>query len=505
MARYHANSSTPEADPTSPMNQQPRSGAHILVIDDSPEIRLLATVLLEREGYVVTSAVTGEEGLAFARESITPDLILLDVMLPGMDGYEICQLLKQDETLRDVPVIFMSAQDDVQAQTEGFKAGGADYVTKPLSVPVLLARVRAHVALNAQRRSLEGMFRDALEYAPDAIILADTRWRIVQVNARTLAMFGYRREQLMGQPVEMLIPPRLREHHLQRRSVYADLGPGDLQLGVSTDCMRGDGSEFTGDLSVGLLRTNRGPLLMTVVRDVTESQRIQQEVIASRQRLRELAARGDAMREYERKNIAREVHDELGQVLTALRMDLTYADLTYGNSDSGFKDRLQGMRALVDRAIQGVRNVASHLRPSALDMGLVPALEWLSGEFQRHAGIPCTLEIETPAIDMPEHRAIGLFRIVQESLTNVSRYAQARSVRVSLRQENGQLVLRIRDDGQGFDAASRAQGRSFGLLGMQERALALEGELTVESAIGQGTTVTARVPLQTDYTPQETT
>lgn len=486
------------------MSPPSRSGAaHVLVVDDTPEIRLLATVLLEREGYEVTSADSGEDGLRRATETV-PDLILLDVMLPGMDGYEVCRWLKQSETLRDIPVIFMSAQDDVPAQTQGFTAGGADYVTKPLSVPVLLARVRTHVALHAQRRSLEGMFRDALEYAPDGIVLTDPQWRIVQANARTLELFGYRREQLIGQQVDMLVPARLRGHHHERRKLYADLRPGDLKLGVNTDCLRSDGSEFAGELSVGLLRTNRGPLLMTVVRDVTESRRIQQEMADSRQRLRDLAAQGDAMREYERKNIAREVHDELGQVLTALRMDITYASMKFGAADADLLDRLQGMRVLVDRAIQGVRNVAANLRPSALDMGLVPALEWLSGEFQRHAGIACQLDLGTPSVDMPEHRAIGVFRIVQESLTNVSRYAQAKSVCISLRQDDGQLVLQIRDDGRGFDTADSARGGSFGLLGMQERALALGGELTVSSVIGGGTTITARLPLQPEPQGEET-
>lgn len=486
------------------MSPPPRSGAaRILVIDDSPEIRLLATVLLEREGYEVISADNGEDGLKRATET-APDLILLDVMLPGMDGYEVCRWLKQSEALRDIPVIFMSAQDDVPAQTQGFTAGGADYVTKPLSVPVLLARVRTHVALHAQRRSLEGMFRDALEYAPDAIVLIDPQWRIVHANARTLELFGYLREQLIGQPVDLLVPARLREHHHERRKLYADLHPGDLKLGVNTDCLRNDGTEFAGELSVGLLRTNRGPLLMTVVRDVTDSRRIQQEMADSRQRLRDLAAQGDAMREYERKNIAREVHDELGQVLTALRMDITYASMKFGAADADLLDRLQGMRVLVDRAIQGVRNVATNLRPSALDMGLVPALEWLGGDFQRHAGIACQLDLGSPSVDMPEHRAIGVFRIVQESLTNVSRYAQAKSVCISLRQEEGQLVLQIRDDGRGFDMAASARGGSFGLLGMQERALALGGELTVSSVLGEGTTITARLPLQVEPQGEET-
>ncbi len=487
-----------------PKSPTPLSGARILVIDDTAEIRLLTTLLLEGAGHTVFSAESGEQGLAVAH-NLAPDLILLDVMMPGLDGYEVCHRLKRDEALRDIPVIFISAQDDVQAQARGFEVGAADYVTKPLSAQVLLARVRTHVALHAQRRGLEGMFRDALEYAPDAIILADPQWRIVQVNARTLAMFGYQREQLTGQPVEQLIPPRLWAEHFQRRMTYAHRQPGDLELGVNTSCLRSDGSEFSGDFSVGVLRTNRGPLMMAVVRDVTESRRIQQETTDSRQRLRDLAAQGDAMREYERKNIAREVHDELGQVLTALRMDLTYADLTFGAAQPEIRDRLQGMRVLVDRAIQGVRNVAANLRPSALDMGLIPALEWLCGEFRRHAGIPCDLQVDTQAIEMPEIRAVGLFRIVQESLTNVSRYAHATSVRVTLQREGEQLVLRVRDDGRGFDTSASAQGRSFGLLGMQERALALGGALSVESTPGVGATVTARVPWQQDALRQETT
>ena len=473
------------------MNPQPQARTRILVIEDTAEIRLLVTVLLEREGYTVISASDGEEGLASAQNT-RPDLILLDVMMPGLDGYEVCRRLKQDEDLRDIPVIFMSAQDDVAAQTQGFEVGGADYVTKPLSVPVLLARARTHVALHAQRRSLEGMFRDALEYAPDAIILSDPEDRIVQVNAQTLVLFRYRREELTGQPLDRLMPHTLFE---------APAGD-ELRLGLSATCLRSDGSHFIGDINLAPLQTNRGPLTMAVVRDVTESRRIQEEMAESRQRLRELAARGDAMREYERKNIAREVHDELGQVLTALRMDLSYIDLKFGADSPTLRDRVQGMRVLVDRAIQGVRNVAAHLRPSALDMGLVPALEWLCDEFHRHAGIRCTLDVQAQTHGLSERQAVGLFRIAQESLTNVGRYASACSVQMILTHNDGQLLLQVRDDGQGFDATA-AQRRSYGLTGMQERALALGGEVQIDSAPGRGTRVTARVPWQEANTDQE--
>ena len=485
------------------MNQSPHPRARVLAVDDMPEIRLLAEAVLGQAGYEVLQADGGERGLALAREA-APDLILLDVMMPGLDGYEVCRRLKQDEATRDIPVIFMSAQDDVRAQTQGFEEGAADYVTKPLSLPVLLARVRAHVSLHAQRRSLEGMFRDALEFAPDAIILADREERIVQVNAQALVMFGYGREELMGQPAEMLIPQRMRQNYLRHRTAFVVGEPGRPRMGIGVKCLRRDGSEFFGDISFSPLQTNRGRLLMAVVRDVTESRNIQKEITDSRQRLREMAAQGDAMREYERKSIAREVHDELGQVLTALRMDLTFTDLKFGGLNTELKDKMQEMRGLVDRSIQGVRNVASNLRPTALDMGLVPAIEWISSEFERNTGVACRVTIDPPGLEIEEHRAIGLFRIVQESLTNVTRYARASLVRVGLQEAGDGLVLQVHDDGQGFDASqATGRGKSFGLLGMQERALALGGKLEISSAPGHGTTITARVPLKQTTAWQE--
>ncbi len=484
------------------MDQAPRSAARILLIEDAPDIRQLATTVLEHEGHAVTAAASGEEGLSLAR-SVPPDLILLNAGQQGLDGYEVCCRFKQDEVLATVPVIFMGDQNDEQAQTRGFDAGAVDYIAKPLAAPLLRMRVRTHIALHMQQYHLETLFRDALESAPDAIILADAQGRIVQINAQTLALFGYRHEELAGQSVAGLITPSQQAAGTGLQAAPTAPAPGERRLGVSAACLRRDGSVFIGDISLAPLHTRHGPLTMTVVRDVTESRRIQQEMIDSRQRLRELAAQGDALREYERKNIAREIHDELGQLLTALRMDLTYVDMKFGIQGPELKERTQNMRKLVDQSIHAVRNVTTNLRPSALDMGLVPALEWLCGEFRKHAGIPCTLSVGAQPVHIPERQAVVLFRIVQESLTNVSRYAHASGVQVTLALEDALLTLQVIDDGQGFDIDTAAHGKSFGLLGMQERALALGGELSVDSIPGRGTTVTARIPWDEPPAEQE--
>lgn len=473
----------------------PNAPARILVVDDTPEVVDWMRLMLQGAGYEVLTAYGGAEGLALAQRT-APSLVLLDAMMPDLDGFEVCTRLKANEATRAIPVIFISALDDSETETRGLALGAADFVTKPINLAVLLARVQTHLALYAQRRSLEGMFRDVIEFAPDAFILSDRDGRIVQANARAQELFGYSRAELLGLATEALLVPDVRGQHQERRAAVLGQARGS-SFGSQTRCLRKDGSEFAGEVSVGTLQTNRGELLIAVVRDVTERQQQEEMLRASRQRLRDMAAQSEAMREYERKSIAREVHDELGQVLTALRMDLTFLDMRYGAQQPELQAKFHDMRGLVDRAIQGVRNVATNLRPAALDMGLIPAIEWLCGEFRRNTGIACDLDAGGGGIDLPEDRAIGLFRIVQESLTNVTRYAQARHVGVSLQRapDDDALRLQVQDDGRGFDPAQAATGKSFGLLGMQERAVALGGTLDVQSAPGQGTCIRATIPL----------
>jgi len=226
---------------------------------------------------------------------------------------------------------------------------------------------------------------------------------------------------------------------------------------------------------------------------------VEDGLAATRQQLRELVALNEATREEERKHIAREVHDELGQVLTALRMDMSLLGMRHGPQDAALHAEVQSMKILVDRAILGVRNVATHLRPVALDMGLVPAIEWLCQEFARTNVLPCTLDAQgTLALD--ESRAVVIFRIVQESLTNITRYARASAVTVTLSRRGHDLWLEVRDDGCGFDVDAAGQKGSFGLLGMRERAIALGGCLDIASAPGRGTLVVLTIPFTTDKT-----
>jgi signal transduction histidine kinase len=224
---------------------------------------------------------------------------------------------------------------------------------------------------------------------------------------------------------------------------------------------------------------------------------------SSRQQLRELVAINEATREEERKHIAREVHDELGQVLTALRMDISLLGMRFGAQDAGLQATVQGMKTLVDRAIQGVRNVATHLRPVALDIGLVPAIEWLCDEVTRTNGLRCTVDVQG-SLEFDEMRTVVIFRIVQESLTNIARYAQASAAKVTLACRGPNLWLEVCDDGIGFDVHTTSHQKSFGLLGMRERAIALGGGLDIASVPGCGTVVTLNIPLHVETSRSHT-
>ena len=231
-----------------------------------------------------------------------------------------------------------------------------------------------------------------------------------------------------------------------------------------------------------------------VMLNISDLKQQEEEVERSRGMLRELAAHVESVREEERKHIAREVHDELGQTLTALRMEIAVLEMQTEASDVQLHRRSLSMKALVDQAISVMRNVASSLRPVALDMGLVPALKWLAHEFQQRTGIICVVELFAHSIELDDEHATVLFRIVQESLTNVLRHAEASHVWITLGKPGAYYRLEIRDDGKGFDTNASMRRNAYGLLGIRERAAMLGAVAEISSEPGVGTVISVEVP-----------
>lgn len=219
-----------------------------------------------------------------------------------------------------------------------------------------------------------------------------------------------------------------------------------------------------------------------------ERGRIELELLASREQMRCLPARLETVREEERKRIALEIHDELGQLLTALKMDVSLLR-THLASDSAVMGKVDEMRELVERTIDFMRHLASQLRPVALNFGLASALEWLAEDFSRHTQIPCHFHIEGAEPVCAEPRATAIFRIVQESLTNVARHADASRADVTLVNTETGIELSICDDGRGFDIVAARARHSYGLQGMVERARLIDAHLYIRSEPDSGSVV----------------
>jgi len=255
------------------------------------------------------------------------------------------------------------------------------------------------------------------------------------------------------------------------------------------------GAPMSVHLSLNPLRLESTKAVCLIASDLSEMKRAEQELRTSSEQLRSLAAHLLSVREEERARISREVHDELGQSLTAVKMDLAWLEGRLPRGKGQMLKRIRSTRQLADDIIQSIRRISTELRPAVLDLGLAEAVEWQVQEFQTRSGIQCTVRLLTREV-VASNASTAMFRIFQETLTNVARHAKATRAEVVLQKQQDWLVLLIRDNGRGFDQADPSLSKSLGLLGMRERAAILGGRVNISSAPGKGTTVTAWIPLR---------
>jgi len=317
--------------------------------------------------------------------------------------------------------------------------------------------------------------------------------RITKVNAAMLAQYGSREDQLIG-----LTPAQLLAHDIPSGRVrwreFLDAG----HLHRETEERTLDGRPITIEGDYICLYDSEGRLIghFGIQRDITIRRQEENELLRSRQELRDLTARLQAVREEERTCIAREVHDELGQALTGLKIDLAWLKSRVADRPA-LAERVQSVIVRIDGAMDTVRRIATDLRPSVLDdLGLVAAVEWQTQEFERSTGVTAWLEVQAMHSELHDECTTTVFRILQETLTNVARHARATAVHISLRVSPEVLALEVRDNGCGISEAQRASPRSLGLVGIRERAIACGGQLAIRGVRGHGTTVSVSIPLR---------
>ncbi|MCG5076963.1 PAS domain-containing sensor histidine kinase [Paraburkholderia tagetis] len=349
----------------------------------------------------------------------------------------------------------------------------------------------ADAHLNEAR--MMGIIRSSME----AIITVDEAQRVVIFNPAAEFVFGLCAMEAIGSPLSRFIPERFRAAHERHVDTFGATGVTERQMGRQQRVLyglRANGEEFPIEASISQNRDASGKLYTVMLRDITERLRAEHSLERSREELRELSANLQNVREAEKTRIARELHDDLGQQLTALKIDLSALERRLGGTlDPNAAQHIAGMSKLIDSTVKAVRRIAADLRPVMLDdLGLVPAIEWLANDFTNRYGIAVQRHLHMGGATFSSAAASTLFRIVQEALTNVARHAEASIVVLTLEVDGEHFALRIVDNGRG---AERAPGdgtqrtghdKSFGLLGIRERVHMFNGTIEIDTAPGEG-------------------
>lgn len=399
---------------------------------------------------------------------------------------------------------------------------------------------RSERALRESEERFRLLVQGVQEYG---IFQLDPSGNVVSWNDGAARLMGYRAEEIIGKYFSVFYPKEevrngKPEHHLAEAARAGQAEEEGWRI-------RKDGSRFWASARLTALRNAQGNLYgyAKLTRDRTERRereealqrakellelrveqraavltRVNEELrveIAERRhaeeqfketldQLRALAARIQSVREEERASMAREIHDELGQACTAIKMDLALIGRKITKRQTQLRAKIESSMRLVDDMIVTLRRIASDLRPRALDdLGLAAALEWQGQEFEKRTGIKCHLVLPHEPLDLDPERSIAIFRIFQESLTNVTRHSKAANVEARLEIEEDQLIFRVHDNGKGFDPEEAKAKKSLGLVGMQERAHLLHGEVRIEGVPGAGTTMILRIPLLPSAQPRQ--
>jgi PAS domain S-box-containing protein len=338
---------------------------------------------------------------------------------------------------------------------------------------------------------------DLLGMIPYASIIVDGAGLIVAVNHLAEQLFDYEGDEFLGRPIDTLLPERFVTHHAQHQATYmANPQPRPMETGLDLAALHRDGHEIPVEIALSPLALEDELCILAVVRDISRKVQEEDELRRSQEQMRALSARLLTLREEEQVYISRTIHDEIGQLLTGMKMDLAWLQRRLASDQESLVEKTRAMSRLIDDAVQAVRQVATELRPGILDdLGLEAAIEWQLEEFQKRTDIICIFrsEMEREALDV--EKTTTAFRILQEALTNVVRHAQAEQVEVALRGNAKEVTMLVRDDGRGITDSERYHPRSIGLLGMSERARMQGGTLEVQGETGKGTTVSLRLPL----------
>jgi PAS domain S-box-containing protein len=366
----------------------------------------------------------------------------------------------------------------------------------------LRAEIMRRIQMEKDLMESQRFVQRIADATPNLLYLYDVvENRNVYINPRVQEILGYSPEaikkagnfffQAFGHPEDLNIIESLGDR-------FGSANDGDIvESEYRVKNAAGQWRWFHGR-SVVFKRTSDGilKLVLGIAQDITERKEAEEELKNSREQLRYLLAHLQSVREDERTRISREIHDELGQALTALKMDLSWLAKRLERDQKPLRDKAHLMSKLIDMNIQTVKRISAELRPGLLDdLGLTAALEWQLEEFQERTGIKCEISISPEDIALSREISTTIFRVFQETLTNIVRHAKAKRVRVSLKERKGEVILQVRDDGKGITKSQVSSPKSIGLMGIRERLGFLGGNVKFSGTKDKGTAVTVTIPV----------
>lgn len=364
--------------------------------------------------------------------------------------------------------------------------------------------VAAREVLMADTRieASEARLSAIVDSAMDAIIAIDASQKIILFNRAAENVFRVRRDQAVGAPLERFLPQRFRAAHHGHIETFGRTGTTSRRMGDVTTLwgLRADGEEFPLEASISQIGKEQGSparYFTVILRDITLRKQNADMLKRQQEELRELSARVLEAREEEKTHIARELHDELGQLLTALKMDLAWLRERIPAGSAELASKTEEMGRILDQMVASTRRISADLRPLMLDdLGLADAASWLVDDFARRSGVRCETRIAGDGnfSEVEKRIATAIYRALQESLTNIARHSGAKHAWVKLGMENGEIHFEVEDDGRGISAEDLSKARSLGLKGMRERVTYFGGSLEIALAPRGGTRVRARVP-----------
>lgn len=511
----------------------------VIVADDNSDMLGYLSRLLKRH-YRVHGVSNGLEAILAVRE-LNPDLILTDIMMPGLDGLGILQEIRNDVATAGKPVIFLSARAGDEARIAGLQAGADDYIVKPFSARELLARVGSALSLAKVRRDAEeasrrraAQFETLLNEAPVGVFFVDANLRIRQMNPTAVPFFG-NIPNLIGRDLREVVQRIWTEavaskiigqfrHTLETGEAYIvpeyveerrDRGVREYYEWQINRILLPDGDHgvvcYFRDISAQVrgretirereeaLKLAHDKLEEQVLTRTQELEGRNAEVLKKAEQLTELSARLLNAQDEERRRIARELHDSAGQMLAVLSINLSQIARTTTQRNAGEPQLIEDSRQLVEQLTQEIRTLSYLLHPPLLDdTGLSGALRWYVDGLTQRSGIRIELELSENLSRLPRELETGIFRIVQECLTNIHRHSGSPSATIRVQQDSEWILVEVQDRGKGIapEKLSRIKsaGSGVGIRGMSERIRHFGGVLDIESN-GQGTKVAVKFPL----------